>query len=185
MRRNSRAMGWMLVMVGAFLALPVQSSAQMKSWQDVQVEDLEGMKTKFTSLGAAFAASDMEWRPMEGTRSVHDVLALIAAECNLFPTMWGYDAPEGTASGFGPEIQRLGAMSQDEVLAEMEESFDFMIEVVAGMDQAQREAATSFFGQDVSMASGIALAMADMHEHLGQLIAYARANEVVPPWSRG
>jgi hypothetical protein len=27
-------------------------------------------------------------------------------------------------------------------------------------------------------------AMADMHEHLGQLIAYARTNQVVPPWSR-
>ncbi len=23
-----------------------------------------------------------------------------------------------------------------------------------------------------------------MHEHLGQTIAYARSNEVVPPWSR-
>jgi hypothetical protein len=23
-----------------------------------------------------------------------------------------------------------------------------------------------------------------MHEHLGQTIAYARANEIVPPWSR-
>ena len=24
----------------------------------------------------------------------------------------------------------------------------------------------------------------DMHEHLGQLIAYARTNRIVPPWSR-
>ena len=24
----------------------------------------------------------------------------------------------------------------------------------------------------------------DMHEHLGQLIAYARTNQIVPPWSR-
>jgi hypothetical protein len=24
----------------------------------------------------------------------------------------------------------------------------------------------------------------DMHEHLGQLIAYARMNNVVPPWSK-
>jgi hypothetical protein len=23
-----------------------------------------------------------------------------------------------------------------------------------------------------------------IHEHLGQLIAYARSNDVVPPWSR-
>ncbi len=24
----------------------------------------------------------------------------------------------------------------------------------------------------------------DMHEHLGQLIAYARMNKIVPPWSK-
>jgi hypothetical protein len=34
---------------------------------------------------------------------------------------------------------------------------------------------------DVSVAT----AMADMHEHLGQLIAYARSNHGVPPWSAG
>ena len=24
----------------------------------------------------------------------------------------------------------------------------------------------------------------DLHEHLGQLIAYARMNQIVPPWSK-
>jgi hypothetical protein len=26
--------------------------------------------------------------------------------------------------------------------------------------------------------------LGDMHEHLGQLIAYARTNRIVPPWSK-
>jgi len=30
----------------------------------------------------------------------------------------------------------------------------------------------------------ILMATGDMHEHLGQLIAYARTNQIVPPWSR-
>jgi len=176
---------WGLVAVGALLAFPIPGSAQMKSWQDVQVEDLKSMQSKFTSLGAAFDGSQMAWRPMEGVRSVKDVLSLIVAECNLFPTMWGYEAPEGTAAGFGPEMQRAAALSQEQIVAEIGKSFDHMIEVVAGMDAAKRAGQTSFFGQDVDMASSIALAASDMHEHLGQLIAYARANEVVPPWSRG
>jgi hypothetical protein len=33
--------------------------------------------------------------------------------------------------------------------------------------------------------ASVAVAMNDMHEHLGQLIAYARTNHVVPPWSIG
>ncbi len=32
--------------------------------------------------------------------------------------------------------------------------------------------------------ANVLISMADMHEHLGQLIAYARTNHVVPPWSR-
>jgi hypothetical protein len=40
------------------------------------------------------------------------------------------------------------------------------------------------FGQQMPVHAAVATAMADMHEHLGQLIAYARANRVVPPWSR-
>jgi len=39
-------------------------------------------------------------------------------------------------------------------------------------------------GQDMS-ASQTALAIGgDLHEHLGQLIAYARMNHIVPPWSK-
>jgi hypothetical protein len=28
------------------------------------------------------------------------------------------------------------------------------------------------------------MATTHLHEHLGQLIAYARANDVTPPWSK-
>jgi hypothetical protein len=30
----------------------------------------------------------------------------------------------------------------------------------------------------------VLLVAGDMHEHLGQLIAYARMNQIVPPWSQ-
>ena len=44
---------------------------------------------------------------------------------------------------------------------------------------------SSYFGRDMPTHANIATAMSDMHEHLGQLIAYARTNHVVPPWSAG
>ena len=44
---------------------------------------------------------------------------------------------------------------------------------------------STYFGRDMQVHANIATAMADMHEHLGQLIAYARTNHVVPPWSMG
>ena len=41
-----------------------------------------------------------------------------------------------------------------------------------------------FFGTDATTAD-IALGMSgDLHEHLGQLIAYARVNGIKPPWTK-
>jgi hypothetical protein len=40
------------------------------------------------------------------------------------------------------------------------------------------------FGNDVSIRTVIFTEMGHLHEHLGQLIAYARVNGIVPPWSK-
>jgi hypothetical protein len=40
------------------------------------------LKTKFVQLAGAFPDDKMAWRPMEGVRSVAEVLALIALELN-------------------------------------------------------------------------------------------------------
>jgi hypothetical protein len=123
---------------------------------------------------------------MEGVRSVRDVLCLIAAEGVLFPTMWGYDAPAWVApeGGFGPEMARLGALSKAELIAEIERSFNHVAGLVEGMSDADRARQVDFFGRQVDLASAVALMANDMHEHLGQSIAYARMNHIVPPWSR-
>ena len=55
------------------------------------------MHDKFTALAEAFPEDTYDWRPMEGVRSVKEVFALMAAEANLFPTMWGFEAAEGFA----------------------------------------------------------------------------------------
>ena len=104
------------VVLGLLLALPGPASAQ--SLADAQLSDLETMHEKFASLADAFPEDTYDWRPMEGVRSVKEVIALIAAECNLFPGYLGMEAPEGIAEGFGAEMERLTAMSRAELLAE-------------------------------------------------------------------
>ena len=42
----------------------------------------------------------------------------------------------------------------------------------------------SWFGQATNGTGIVGHAVVDMHEHLGQSIAYARMNQIVPPWSR-
>lgn len=174
------AMTWLV----SFPAWAKAVEAQTPTWQDVQVRDIEGMHEKFKALAGAFDESQYDWRPMEGVRSVREVLGLAVAEAHLFPTGWGYDAPETSEPGFYEELERAAALSKAEMVRELDTSFAFLIGVVEGMSDAERMAAGEYFGQPMPVHASVATAMNDMHEHLGQLIAYARTNQVVPPWSR-
>lgn len=176
---------WSIMAAAMVLTAPASLAAQAMSVHQAQVADIDGMKAKFTSLGEAFPDGTMDWRPMEGVRSVKDVLMLITAECNLFPAMMGMEPATGAGATFQAEMGRLSSMSKGALLVEMGKAFDYMAAAVGGMNEAAQMKETSFFGQTVSTSAGIAMATADMHEHLGQLIAYARSNEIVPPWSRG
>lgn len=164
--------------------LPALAQAQMQSWKDVQVADIQTMKDKLVGLAEAFAEAQYDYRPMEGVRSVRDVLALAVVEAHIFPTAWGVAPPDGAGTGFGPENQRVGGFNKAQMTRELNSAFDHLIGAVRGMDEAKRNEPSSYFGRQMPVHANIATAMADMHEHLGQLIAYARANQVVPPWSR-
>ncbi len=102
-------------------AQAVSNSAEFEAWRKVQKEDIDGLRGKFVALAKVIPASKLGWRPMEGTRSFHDVFAHVAAEGNTEPAL--------------PRI------------------------------------ATTY-------------TLNDLHEHLGQLVSYARMNQIVPPWSK-
>ena len=66
---------------------------------------------------------------------------------------------------------------------EIERSFAHLIDLVGGLTDEQRAQEVNFFGLTVDLGTAVTLMANDMHEHLGQSIAYARTNEIVPPWS--
>ena len=177
---------WSGVLLVAALAAPAAVGAQGRlSMKDAQVEDLKTMKDKFAGLAEAFPDGAWDWRPMEGTRSVKDVVGLIVAEGNLFPGVWGAPAAQGAGANFREEIGRALAMDRAAMIAAMNQAFDHMIASVEEMEDPARMQAVSYFGRDTDAGTAVGMAATDMHEHLGQLIAYARMNEIVPPWSRG
>ena len=175
---------WGGVVMGLVLVIPSVGTAQ-QTVAEAQVADLKQMQEKFTSLAEAFPEDTYDWRPMEGVRSVKEVMALIAAECNLFPGMFGMERSPDAAEGFRPEMERLTAMSRTELIKEIDQSFTHFIGQVEGLDDAARSQPADWFGTEVEVGAGIAIAAGDMHEHLGQAIAYARTNHIVPPWSAG
>ena len=46
------------------------------------------------------------------------------------------------------------------------------------------EELSKVFGQDFTVQGMLVMTAAHLHEHLGQMIAYARSNNVKPPWAR-
>jgi hypothetical protein len=180
-----RSAAWCLAAMMVMM-IPPSLSAQVQSLKDFHVGDVENLRSKFLGLATAFPEDRYDWRPMEGTRSVRDVLILVAAEANVFPANWGLPAAEGAAQGYQAESVRVDGLTPTRALliAELERSFDHLSRSLAGMSDAARAADGRTFGRDMKVDAGITLALSDMHEHLGQLIAYARMNRIVPPWSQ-
>jgi hypothetical protein len=173
-----------------------QAAAQMgqggtaKSLQQFQVDDLKQLKDKFVGLANAFPQDKWDWRPMEvaqgltPVRSPREVMILIANEGNTFPVQWGAKAPAGVDPDRAKEAARLQAMSKSQLAAAVGMAFDNIIAVVSGMDAEARAKQVRFFGSPATTEVAIQMALVDMHEHLGQMIAYARSNNVIPPWSK-
>jgi hypothetical protein len=178
---------WSVAVVGVVAIMhPSALPAQVQSLKDYHIADVENLRSKFVGLAEAFPEDRYDWRPMEGTRSVRDVLILIAAEANVFPAHWDLPAAEGAAEGYQAESARLDRLAGTKALLiqELDRSFDHLARSLAGMSDEERAADGRTFGRDMKVDAGITLALSDMHEHLGQLIAYARMNRIVPPWSR-
>ena len=166
--------------------VPNVLAAQVQTLKQYHIADVEQLKEKFVGLADAFPEDKYDWRPMEGTRSVRDVLVLLAAEGNVFPESWGLPRAEGAVQGYQEESARLDSLAttKAQLIAELERSFDHLSRSLAGMSDSARAADGRTWGMVMKVDAGITMALNDMHEHLGQLIAYARMNGIVPPWSR-
>jgi hypothetical protein len=145
------------------------------------IADIEAMGVKFTGLAGAFPADKYSWRPMDGVRSVSEVLMLIATEGYGFaPTSLG-----GKAALSREDMGKLATTTDKaEVIAHLTKALAYAKQTIEAIDPATLVAKRQAMGKERSTAEIVLLVGGDMHEHLGQLIAYARMNHIVPPWSK-
>jgi hypothetical protein len=72
-------------------------------------------------------------------------------------------------------------MSRAEMLDVLDGSFEFLL---GAMEESAGELDREVvLGTPTTVGDVWIRAVVHLHEHLGQSIAYARTNEVVPPWS--
>lgn len=151
--------------------------------------DLGPAENKIIGLARAIPAEKYGWRPAAGVRSVGEVLLHIAADNYLLPAALGYAADASTGikgddynTALAYERRQL---DKDATIAELERSFAHLKASLTATTQAKLTEKVSLFGQSFTGQQTWILTATHLHEHLGQLIAYARSNGVTPPWGQG
>ena len=154
------------------------------SQEDVVVPSITGMleyaQGNILQLAGAFSEEQMDWRPAEGVRSTGETI-LHTAAANYFIAMgMGFTIPEG----IDPMAMESSIKGKENIIEAFKKSSDFIKEKMQMVESGS-------FGEEVDLGfmkstklSSMLIILEHNGEHKGQLIAYARANGVTPPWSQ-
>jgi DinB superfamily len=173
-----------LTTVAIAFSVPTDAQSREGVMSDL-LSDVADLEKKVFDLAKAMPESAYAWRPMPGTRSTIEVFQHIAADNYFMPALMEIPAPKDTA--ITSDYQTAAAwekrpMDRAAVLAELEKSFAFLRKSMTDADDAQLAKA---YGRRKTSGRTLWIStVTHLHEHLGQLIAYARANKVTPPWSK-
>ena len=168
-----------ITMLASGLALPGVAAGQVppgvgEGWNG----EFDHAARQITQLAEAIPADKYSWRPGAGVRSVAEVLMHIAvANHFLLGPTGAKPAVDLAKLGKDPE---KGLTTKNEIIPFLKASFDAVRAAAPTLDKSQR---VKLFGKEVTNEGVLTRLLVHNHEHMGQLIAYARVNGVVPPWS--
>ena len=143
------------------------------------LNEMKYFEGRYTQLAEAIPAEKYTWRPAAGVRSVSEVLLHVAGANQGLPGMAGIKPP----AGFTMQGYEAWTTDKAKVIAELKKSFEHIRAAASAMKDADADKPMKVFGMDMTGRSFSFFMARHLGEHLGQLIAYARVNGVVPPWS--
>lgn len=143
------------------------------------LRELGILEQHYVRLAEAMPPEKYAWRPNADTRSVSEAF-LHAVAVNF-----------GTARTLGvplPEGLNLAALEKDvtqkaQVVAYLRKSFAQVRQAVLNFSDADMEKKLTLPTRETTNRGMLFTLARHLGEHLGQSIAYARVNGVVPPWT--
>jgi len=133
---------------------------------------------KLVSLAEAIPAEKYGWRPGEGVRSTSELFMHVAGANYWLPSLMGVEVPEGISRGMEKTVTEKA-----DVLEHLQRSIEHLRRAALAMDDADLERPVKIFDRESSARGLFLICLTHSWEHLGQAIAYARMNGVVPPWT--
>lgn len=152
------------------------------------MKDVTEVEQKLVDLAKAIPPNKYAYRPGTGVRSVGEVVMHVASDNYFIPAAAGTAAP--AATGISSDSYETvvafekRAVSPDSAVKELQASFAFLKDAMKAQAPAALAEKKSMFGAEYTGQQVWIMATTHLHEHLGQMIAYARANNIVPPWSK-
>jgi uncharacterized damage-inducible protein DinB len=136
-------------------------------------------ENEFLRLAEAFPADKYTWRPAPGVKSVAEVfLHVSAANYNMYKLV-GTPVPPGLDVA-GME---LSTTDKAKIIAMLKTSYAHAEKAITDMPDANLEKTMPWLGGTITQRGVLLYIIPHIGEHLGQAVAYARINGVVPPWS--
>lgn len=166
-----------LVLVGALAA----SAAFAGDFKSEALNRLNTLEKKYVELAAAMPDDSYKWRPAENVRSVSELYLHVAG------ANYGLTRFIGTAPPEGMDLRGMQKSTTDksEIAPKLAGSFAHLKGAVQKMDVGHADEAVKMFGGETTQRGAVLNLLEHLSEHLGQAIAYARVNNVVPPWNAG
>jgi uncharacterized damage-inducible protein DinB len=141
--------------------------------------DLETMNKKFVDLANAVPADKFTWRPAPDARSFAEVFLHVSAERYGILNLMGAETP----AGVDRKALEKSTTDRVQIVADLNKSWEFAQKAINGMTNAEFAKLLPKLGPQANAGDVVYILVADAHEHLGQAVAYARENGIVPPWT--
>lgn len=155
-------------------------SAPTKGWRAEFLSLWKSDQTKYEQLLAATPWEKFSYRPAPGVRSTCEVFLHIGADNYLLGKEIGGAVPKT----FDAKTAERCPANKDAVLAMLKGGFESFAAAITKMTDADGEKPLKVFGEEFTYRGFAMMNLGHAGEHLGQSIAYARTNGIVPPWSK-
>ena len=145
------------------------------------IAQLADAESKLVQLAEAMPQDKYAWRPAPGVRSVSEVFMHMVGANYMIPPFAGVARAQGLT--LTQDSERT-VTDKAAIVDHLKKSFAYAKQAMMDVPDADMDGTIQLFGRPATKRGVLVLMATHAHEHLGQSIAYARVNGIVPPWSR-
>lgn len=135
---------------------------------------------QLVELAEAIPAEKYAWRPGAGVRSTGEVFMHIAQANFYLLSRTGPALPPDFAAAQDPKI----ANDKAKVIDWLKRSLEAVRQAHASVTAADLQKKVTVMNHSATVDGMYLRILVHANEHMGQLVAYARMNGIVPPWSK-